>query len=116
MLEGAPAEVVEAVGSRRAAGACVGVVDTCSGLSQVGGRTFEAATPVEFGAKVRAVGTSAFEAGAAAEGPMVHCYPRSLATYAAGRYILRNGVLYRPATIAVGCTHLENRLVYDLVQ
>jgi len=90
------AEVVEAVGSRRAVGACVGVVDTCSGLSQVGGQTFEAASLVELGAKAGAVGTSAFEAGVAAEGPRVHCCPRSLAAYAGEPLDLRSCLIAAP--------------------
>jgi hypothetical protein len=82
--------VVEAVGSRRAAGASAGAADTCSGLSRAGGRTFAFAivTPVEWGAKVEAVGTSAFEVEAAAEVPRAHCYPRLLAAYAADEHVL----------------------------
>lgn len=75
--------VVEAVGSRRAAGPCVGAVDTCSGQSPAGGQTFAVVTRVELNAKVEAAGTLAFEAGGAAEAPMVHCCPQSLAAYAA---------------------------------
>jgi len=87
------------VGSRRAAEPCVGVVDTCSGQSPAGGQTFAVVTPVVSSAGVKAAGTLAFEAGAAAEAPTVHHCPQSLAAYAADDTFQKNGVLGMSATI-----------------
>lgn len=56
-------------------------------------------TPVELGAKVGAVGTSAFEAEAAAEAPRAHCYPRSLAAYAADEHFLEWGGHHTPKVV-----------------
>lgn len=77
-----PVEVVEAAGSRGAAVACGGAVDTCLDPAPVVGRTVAAVIPVVLNAMAEAVDTLAFEVGAAAEAPAEHCYQRSLATYA----------------------------------
>lgn len=66
--------MAEVVDSRHAAEPYEGAVGTYSDRPAVG-QTFVVARQVVLGAEVGVVDTLAFEVGAAAEVPRVHCYP-----------------------------------------